>query len=123
MEKDIGRVRGKITEIVDRQFFQGRPQGCSVKMVGCKTVRLILIVPGETVHGQPHNGGQRRVEKSKTDQGQMEAVDIGAECCREQRVGGSPASCQCLLEAEHLVAAERGGHELGPAGDGRFPHP
>ena len=79
MEKDIGRVRGKIAEVAHGKLFQGRSQGCSVKMVGGKTVRLILIVPCKTVHRQPHDRGERRVEKSKADQGQMEAMDSGAQ--------------------------------------------
>jgi len=87
VEKDIGRVRGKIAEVVDGKLFQGRPQGRSVKIVGGKTVRLILILASETVHGQPHDRGERRVEKSKAYQGQMEAMDIGAQGLGEQRVG------------------------------------
>ena len=92
VEKDIGRVRGKVTEVAHGKLFQGRSQGRSIKMVGGKTVRLILILAGETVHGQSHERGERRVEKSKTDQGQMEAMDIGAQGRREHRVGNKQAT-------------------------------
>lgn len=87
VEKHIGRVRGQVAEIVDGKLFQGHPQGSSVKMVGGKTVRLILILAGEAVHGQPHESGERRVEQSKAYQGQMEAMDISTQGRREHRVG------------------------------------
>ena len=77
VEKHIGRVRGKITEVVDGKLFQGRSQGRSVKMVGGKTVRLILFLAGETVHGQPHDRGEGRVENGKADKSQLDAMDVG----------------------------------------------
>lgn len=51
VEKHIGRVRAQIAEVAHGKLFQGRSQGRSVKMTGGKTVRLILILAGETVHG------------------------------------------------------------------------